>query len=211
MQRLFEALTEIAPTDANLLIEGETGVGKELVAEAVHQASTRAAMPLVAFDCAALSPRFAELELLGMKDGEGVGESAIERARGGTLMLDRVDGLPGALQRRAAEVLAAANVRVIALTSLSLESEVASGAFDAQLLRGIAACHVVVPPLRERLHDMPLLVEELLLEERALLHADELPEELWRSFGQQCWRGNVRELRNTLSRWLVMSRATTRR
>jgi DNA-binding NtrC family response regulator len=206
MQQLFDALTEIAPSKASLLVEGETGVGKDLAAEAVHRASSRADQPLVAFDCAALSLQFAEWELLGATSGDNAADSAIVRARGGTLLLDHVDGLPPELQARLAATLVSMDVRVIALTTRNLRRDVEQNAFHSELFERIASRRVVVPPLRQRLEDLPLLVEDLLREERVAFGAERLPNHLWQSFEQQRWRGNVRELRNTLCHWLLMTR-----
>jgi DNA-binding NtrC family response regulator len=206
MQQLFDALAELAPSTASLLIEGETGVGKDVAAEAVHRASSRADQPLVAFDCAALSLQFAEWELLGAMSGDNVAESAIVQARGGTLLLDHVDELPPELQARLAATLVSMDVRVIALTTRNLGSDVERSAFHCDLFQRIASRRVVVPPLRERREDLPLLVEDLLLEQRVAFGVERLPNHLWQSFEQQRWRGNVRELKNTLCHWLLMTR-----
>lgn len=207
MKRLFETLTEIAPTDANLLVEGETGVGKELVAEEVHRRSSRSTSALVAFDCAALSPAFAVRELLGSNNAEPDAESSLGRARGGTLVLDHVEGLAAELQARLHEALEHSDVRVIALTTATLSLDIHRGDFHRDLYRRIATPHLLVPPLRERLEDLPLLVEALLLEHGVRINPEDLPPQLWEHFQRQCWRGNVRELENMLSRWLVMRRA----
>jgi DNA-binding NtrC family response regulator len=210
MKRLFEALTELAPTNANLLVEGETGVGKELVAEEVHRRSSRSTAAMVAFDCAALSPAFAARELLGPNDAAPDAESSLGRARGGTLVLDHVEGLARELQVRLHEALASTDVRVIALTTTTLSLDIHRGDFHSALYRHIATPHLLVPPLRERLEDLPLLVEALLLDHGLGVRPEDLPPQLWEHFQRQCWRGNVRELNNMLSRWLVMRRAAVR-
>lgn len=210
MRRLFEALAEIALTNANLLVEGETGVGKELVVEEVHRRSARAAAPLVTFDCAALSSEFAQRELLGAAAGEPTDEGSLAQAQGGTLVLDHVEALAVELQAALHDALKFQDVRVIALTTATLVHDVERGNFHRELYQRVAAHRLEIPPLRERMEDIPLLVEALLIEDGARLSPVDVPDELWEHFRRQCWRGNVRELKNALSRWYVMKRAVPR-
>ena len=169
-------LERIAATDVTLLVEGETGTGKDLVAESVHRASARSGGPFVVFDCGAVSPTLVESELFGHERGAFTGATqahagVFEQADGGTLFLDEIGELP---QGPAAEAAARAreacrcgasgrakivafDVRIIAATNRNLNAEVQRGAFREDLYFRLAAAHVAVPPLRERMEDLPLL------------------------------------------------------
>jgi two-component system, NtrC family, nitrogen regulation response regulator GlnG len=196
-----------------VLIHGETGVGKELVAEALVQASPRAEGPLVVVDCSALAPSLIESELFGHEKGAFTGAvnqrvGAFERANGGTIFLDEVGELPlelqprllRALERREVQRLGgkgpvSVDVRVLAATHRPLEEEVNAGRFRADLFYRLSVLRVDVPPLRDRRDDIPSLVSHFLgpqttmdarTLERLVSHA---------------WPGNVRELRNAVERW----------
>ena len=172
MRELFAELWRIAQTDVSLLIEGETGTGKDLVAASVHNASPRAGGPYVIFHCRAVAPTHAELE----------------RAKGGSLFLDEIDELPLDLQLELLGVLELPHdVRLLAATSRNLAGEVQRGTFREDLYRRVASAHVQVPPLRERMEDLPLLIEHF-----AALHDDSYR-----------WPGNVRELSNAVQRVLM--------
>ncbi len=215
MRRMFSLLERVAPTDMTVLIEGETGTGKELVAEGIHQHSLRAGRPFVVFDCSAVSPTLIESELLGHKKGAFTDARAdrpgrLEEADGGTLFLDEIGELPiemqpkllRAIERREVRRLGddkvrRVDVRLVAATNRSLSVEIDRGRFREDLYHRLAEVVVHVPPLRSRLDDVPLLVRHL----EAALRAQKpglapLDEATLARFRAMSWPGNVRELRN---------------
>jgi DNA-binding NtrC family response regulator len=216
MRELFADLERIAPTDLTLLIEGETGTGKDLVAESVHHASARAAGPYVIFDCGAVVPTLMESELFGHERGAFTGATSaragvFEQAHGGTLFLDEIGELPRSLQPKLLRVLerrevrrvgsartVALDVRVIAATNRDTRADVASGAFREDLYFRLTSAHVVVPPLRERLDDLPLLVDHFLSMEGPGPGQRLVSPDLLALLRAQRWPGNVRELRNVV-------------
>jgi transcriptional regulator with GAF, ATPase, and Fis domain len=220
-RELFADLERIAPTDMTLLVEGETGTGKDLVAESVHRASSRADNPFVVFDCGAVVPALAESELFGHERGAFTGAVAsrvglFEQADGGTLFLDEIGELPRDLQPKLLRALEkrqikrvggtktiALDVRVIAATNRNLVEEVRQNRFREDLYFRIAAAHVTVPPLRDRKDDLKLLVEHFLSMERPPRSVTEIPDEVWEMLRSHRWPGNVRELRNVVQRLLV--------
>jgi len=221
MRELFADLERIAAADVTLLIEGETGTGKDIAAESVHRASARGAGPFVAFDCGAVSPTLIESELFGHERGAFTGATqahagVFEQADGGTLFLDEIGELPKELQPKLLRALdkrhikrvggtsvVAFDVRVVAATNRQLRAEIARGQFREDLYFRLAAAHVTVPALRERMEDLPLLVEHFLSLERPPRSARDLPSEVWALFRAHRWPGNVRELRNAVQRFLV--------
>jgi len=222
MRELFADLARIAVTDMALLIEGETGTGKELVAESIHRASARADEPLVVFDCSAVAPTLAESELFGHERGAFTGASAaragiFEQADGGSIFLDELGELPKDLQPKLLRVLEkgevrrlgsqrtiTVNVRLIAATNRNLAAEVALGNFREDLYFRLAGAHVYVPPLRDRMGDLPLLVEHFLSRSKPPRSGTEIPAAVWEMFMAHRWPGNVRELSNAVQRLLVM-------
>jgi transcriptional regulator with GAF, ATPase, and Fis domain len=215
MHVVFDALERFAPTDVSISLTGETGVGKELLATAVHQRSARADRPLVVFDCGAVASSLAESELLGHERGAFTGAvsshaGAFERAEGGTLFLDEVGELPLELQPRLLRALEnrrirrvggrvdrPIDVRVVAATHRDLESDVAAGRFREDLYFRLAVAVVRVPPLRQRLEDIPDIVRGLLASlGRPALRVSDATFVALRSYA---WPGNVRELRNVLA------------
>jgi DNA-binding NtrC family response regulator len=221
MRELFADLERIAATDVTLLIEGETGTGKDLVAESVHGASARNGGPFIVFDCGAVSPALAESELFGHERGAFTGaththEGVFEQAEGGTLFLDEIGELPKELQPKLLRVLEKRQVRrvggtkvipfdarVLAATNRHLRAEVARGDFREDLYFRLAAATVAVPALRERMEDLPLLVEHFLALERPPRSIRDIPKDVWELFRSYRWPGNVRELRNAVQRLLV--------
>jgi transcriptional regulator with PAS, ATPase and Fis domain len=221
MRELFADLQRIAATNVGLLIEGETGTGKELVAESVHAASSRADGPFVVFDCGAVAPNLAESELFGHERGSFTGAVAaragvFEQAHGGTIFLDELGELPKDLQPKLLRVLEKrevrrlggtktlpVDVRVIAATNRNLAAEVQRGAFREDLYFRIAATHVRVPPLRDRIGDLPMLVEHLLSLQTPPRTLEHVPPQVWEMFNAHRWPGNVRELHNAVQRLLV--------
>ncbi|HEY4177888.1 MAG TPA: sigma 54-interacting transcriptional regulator [Kofleriaceae bacterium] len=215
MRRVFSMLERIAATDATLLIEAETGTGKDLAAEAVHEASARANAPFVVFDCSAISASLVESELFGHVKGAFTGANAdragaFEAADGGTLFLDEIGELPLDLQPKLLRVLQnrevrrvganerrAVDVRVIAATNRSLAQEVERGRFREDLYYRLAVVRVSMPPLRQRPDDIPLLV-------RHFAKTHELPAHVIDEMRARAWPGNVRELRNAVERALSL-------
>jgi DNA-binding NtrC family response regulator len=216
-RQLFALLERIAPTESTVLIGGETGTGKDLLAEALHDASSRRDGPFVVFDCGACAPELVESELFGHERGAFSGadrmrEGAFETADGGTIFLDEIGELPLALQpkllralesgevrRLGASKMTRVDVRVIAATHRDLKREVNRGAFREDLFYRLHVISVRIPPLRDRMEDVPLLARSLWRE----LTGDpgaEPSEELIASLLQRRWPGNVRELRNRLER-----------
>jgi DNA-binding NtrC family response regulator len=224
MRRVFSVLERVALTDSTVLIEGETGTGKELAASGLHEASPRAQGPLVVFDCSAAAPALIESALFGHMRGAftgAVGErpGVFEEAHGGTLFLDEVGELPMELQPKLLRVLEArevrrlgargpqrVDVRVIAATNRSLAREVDRGRFREDLYYRLAVISVRLPPLRERPEDIPPLVRHFERELSARFQPPPapLPDSVVESFGAQAWPGNVRELRNAVDRALAL-------
>jgi len=218
MRRLFEVIDRLARADTTVLILGETGTGKELVADALHQCSPRHAAPLVVLDCSAIPERLVEAQLFGYEVGAFTGAvratpGVFEAAHQGTLFLDEVGELPLEIQAkllRAVETRTvrrlggtrtlAADVRVLAATNRDLAAEVNRGTFRSDLYYRLAVARVDVPPLRDRREDVPLLVEHFVqqLAERAAA-VRLLPDFLDRAL-RHAWPGNVRELRNAIER-----------
>jgi DNA-binding NtrC family response regulator len=221
MRQLFAELERLAPTQLSILIEGETGAGKDVVAESIHRASTRAEGPYVVFDCSAVAPTLIESELFGHERGAftgavGARAGVFEEADGGTLFLDEIGELPKdlqpkllrALEKREVKRLGArgavpVDVRVLAATNRNLLAEVQRGSFRQDLYYRIAAAQLLVPPLRERLEDIPMLVEHFLKLEAPEMSLRNIPSQVWEMFSTHRWPGNVRELRNAVQRLLV--------
>jgi len=227
MRAVFAILERVAPSDATLLIEGETGTGKEEVASSVHSHSKRADGPFVTLDCGAIPPNLLESELFGHEKGAFTGaiasrEGVFEAAHGGTLFLDELGELPLTMQpallrvlergevRRVGETISRPiDVRVVAATNRDLRKEVTAGRFREDLYYRLAVFHLRLPPLRERPEDIIGLTQVLLrrmgLSEpdiESLLDAD-----LRGQLQNGRWPGNVRELRNYLSRCVVLGEA----
>jgi two-component system nitrogen regulation response regulator GlnG len=216
MREAFTLLERLAPGDADVLIQGETGTGKELCAEAIHAASRRAKGPFVIVDLAGITPTLIESELFGHVKGAFTGAhtdraGAFERANGGTVFLDEVGELPPEIQPRLLRVLErrqvkrvgandyrTVDVRVLAATHVDLEGAVKAGKFREDLFHRLAVLRVTLPPLRERPEDIPLLVDTVL--ERMGRPPSALSEQTRALLAQYPWPGNVRELRNVVER-----------
>jgi len=222
MRQLFGVLECVAPNDTTVLIEGETGSGKELVAEAIHSESARADRPLVTFDCGAVSAQLIESELFGHVRGaftgaQGDRRGVFEEAHGGTLFLDEIGELPLELQPKLLRALESRtvrrvgdnfkprdiDVRLIAATNRNLSEQVNSGDFREDLYYRLAVVHVRVPPLRERREDIPLLVRHFV----SSLGGDPnlLGGKVLEALMHRPWPGNVRELRNVVERAIVLA------
>ncbi len=218
MRELFARLARVAPTDSTVLLHGETGTGKELVAEALHAASPRAQQPFVIVDCGALPENLLESELFGHAKGAFTGATAaragaIETADGGTVFLDEVGELPLAMQPKLLRALEAravrrlgesayrkVNVRFVSATHRDLRAMVNQGAFREDLYFRLAVLPITIPPLRQRTEDIALLVQHFLPPGAA----GALPPELVRELSSRPWLGNVRELRNFVERAVAL-------
>ena len=215
MNEVFSLLRRLAPSPVTLTFNGETGTGKDVFAHAVHDASPRARGPFVVFDCGSVPPNLVESELFGHERGAFTGAhaehaGAFERAQGGTLFLDEIGELPLDLQPRLLRALEnrsvrrvggsrerRVDVRIIAATNRDMAALVESKMFRQDLYFRLAAAVVHLPPLRERLEDLPLLVGQLLEDlGRADVRLAPRTLEVLLAHG---WPGNVRELKNALA------------
>ena len=222
MRRIFTVLERIARSPASILLVGETGTGKDVLARSIHQKSARADGPFEVVDCGAIAGSLIESELFGHERGSFTGavssrEGAFERAAGGTLFLDEMGELPLELQPKLLRVLDArefrrvggsktlsANVRIVAATTRDLAREVQQGTFREDLFFRLAVVTLDVPPLRARREEIPALVDVLL--EAAGAGPDRRPSAATLStLMSYDWPGNVRELRNVVERTLHFS------
>jgi two-component system nitrogen regulation response regulator GlnG len=220
MRKLFALLSRVAPTDATVLLEGETGTGKEAIALALHEASHRAAGPFVVVDCASIPRELIASELFGHAKGSYTGavsdkRGLIEAATGGTLFLDEIGELPHDLQpqllralekrevRRVGETRPiAVDIRVLAATHRDLRAMVRAGGFREDLYYRLAVVRCEVPPLRARPTDLPKLARHFA--ESFGRSAWELSPALLAELARHDWPGNVRELRNVIERALSL-------
>ncbi|MGE0550930.1 MAG: sigma 54-interacting transcriptional regulator [Kofleriaceae bacterium] len=213
MRAVAATLATLAPSDATILIEGETGSGKEVAAQAVHEASARANGPFVVFDCGMVTPSLAAAELFGHERGAytGANESRpglLEQTSGGTLFLDEVGELPldqqplllRLLETRSGRRVGGTtdlkyDVRIIAATNRNLSEEVKQGRFRQDLYYRLAVVRVRIPPLRERPEDLEILAQLFAHET-----GKQMTPELLAMFALHQWPGNIRELRNIVQR-----------
>ena len=225
MHQLFEIIRQAAPTQATVLLQGESGTGKELVAHAVHKLSLRSKGPFVAIHCAALSPTLLESELFGHEKGAFTGAVAqrqgrFEMADGGTLFLDEISEIDASVQVKLLRVLEErkfervggretidVDIRLIAATNKDLKSLVAEGKFREDLFFRLAVVDIIVPPLRERSDDVPLLCSHFLKRFSDDNNKDvtSITPEAMNMLSSYKWPGNVRELRNTIEKMVVMA------
>jgi len=224
MRSVFGALERIGPTRLSVVLRGETGTGKELAARGLHAVSARARGPFVVFDCAAVTEHLVAAELFGHERGAFTGADraragAFELADGGTLFLDEMGDLPLTLQpqllrvlerreikRLGAEQPLDVDVRVVCATHHNLEQLVAKGGFRDDLYFRLAEVEVKLPPLREHLEDVPLLVERILAEEaRHGSKVQRLSAAAMELLQSRTWPGNVRELRNVVRRAVALA------
>ncbi len=224
MLHVLDLLGKAAPADIPLMLIGETGVGKEILARCIHLHSRRAGKPFVTVHCASLSPALVEVELFGPERSAFAGttgqrQGALERARGGTVFLDNVGDLPPSVQLRLLRVLREerfqrsgevelfpADVRFISATEHDLESGAHEGRLEPDLLARLSAFPIEIPPLRDRPADIDVLAEQFLASAAAKfgkpgLHLSEAARLLLRS---HAWPGNVRELENAIERAAIL-------
>jgi len=225
MREVYGILERIAPTDVTVLIEGETGTGKELAARAIHQSSRRASGPFIVFDCGAVASNLIESELFGHEKGAFTDavksrQGAFELADGGTIFLDEIGELSLDLQpkllraldqretkRIGADKPVPFNVRLISATNRDLETEVTAGRFREDLYYRLSVVRVSMPPLRMRKDDIETLVGNLLtgISSEIGKKMTGLSGEAAAALAAYAWPGNVRELRNVISRAAAMS------
>ncbi len=224
MQRLRELIATAGPTNSRVLIGGENGTGKELVARAIHLHSPRADHPFVAVNCAAIPETLIESELFGHEKGSFTGAISMKRgqfeqANGGTLFLDEIGDMSLSTQAKVLRALQEqqftrvggtklmkVDVRVLAASNKDLEKEIGKGQFREDLYYRLNVVPIVVPPLRERREDIPALVQHFMrlhAEEQGLRMKDVSPEAMG-VFQQYDWPGNIRELRNLIERLMIM-------
>jgi two-component system nitrogen regulation response regulator GlnG len=225
MQQVFKLVGRVSHTDAPVMITGESGSGKELVARALHHYSPRSAKSFLAINCAAIPEQLLESELFGHEKGAFTGAATqrvgrFEQAHGGTLFLDEIGDMPLPLQSKILRVLQdgqfsrvggnetlKADVRIIAATNKHLEQEVTARRFREDLFYRLNVVRIHLPPLRERIEDVRLLAEyfvQKVAEEKHLPRL-QLSEEAARVLENYAWPGNVRELENTIQRACLMA------
>jgi two-component system nitrogen regulation response regulator NtrX len=227
MQRVMAQVDRVAPTESRVCILGETGTGKELVARAVHERSGRRERPFVTVNCAAVPTELIESELFGHEKGAFTGAASrhlgkFEQAHGGTLFLDEVGDMPAAMQSKLLRLLqegelervggerpVTVNTRVIVATHRDLDSLVQKGVFREDLYHRIFVFPIIMPPLRERPEDIPVLAEHfgrLVAEQNGWKSRSFEPEAI-EELVRYGWPGNVRELRNIVERLLLLTDA----
>ena len=224
MRRLLEAVNRVGPKDITVLVRGETGTGKELIASLLHAESRRAKGPLVRFNCAAIPGELAEAELFGHSRGAFTGALQSRRgffaeADGGTLVLDEVGELSAPVQAKLLRVLQEGeiqpvgagrvekvDVRVVACTNRDLEAETRAHRFREDLYYRLAVVELVVPPLQEHREDIPALAAEFARRyaERFGMASVRLAPDLIQALQRAEWPGNVRQLENTIARMVAL-------
>lgn len=223
MMRVTQLVKQVAPTDSTVLIHGETGVGKELVARTIHHLSRRCSEPFVVVDCGALVETLFESEMFGHTKGSFTGaidttQGKFELANGGTIFLDEIANITISMQSRLLRVIQEreiskvgsldrirVDVRIISATNRNLAKEIEEGRFREDLFYRLNVVPIHLPPLRERRADIPMLVSYFLsqLSKSRQQEAPRISGEAMRFLGQRDWPGNVRELRNAIERAMV--------
>jgi DNA-binding NtrC family response regulator len=226
MKEVFDVIEQAAPTRATILLLGESGTGKELVAKAIHQLSPRAASPMVTVHCAALAPTLLESELFGHEKGAFTGAherriGRFEQAQGGTLFLDEIGEIDQSVQVKLLRFLGertfervgsnktlTADVRLITATNKNLEEQVKAAKFREDLFFRLAVVQLVLPPLRERAGDIPLLLAKFLKEFAAEnnKNVNDFTPDALEALMNYSWPGNVRELRTAIESAVVLAR-----
>ena len=222
---VLSRVQQVAETDATVLVQGETGVGKELISRTIHEASPRAKMPLVKVNCAALPANLVESELFGHVSGAFTGADQLRKGRfeladGGTILLDEISELSLETQAKLLRVLQESqfervggsetltvDVRFIAITNRILKDEIAAGRFRADLFYRLNVYPITVPPLRNRKDDIPLLIQYFVprIASRMGKTVDKIPPYVMDQLTSYEWPGNVRELKNVLERAIITS------
>lgn len=225
LQKTLKAIEQVAPTDSTVLITGETGTGKELVAQAIHRLSPRKDKPLITVNCAALPPTLIESELFGHEKGAFTNAAArkigrFELANGGTIFLDEIGELPVDLQAKFLRVLEAQelervggtqpvklNVRVLAATNANIEQAAKQGLFRSDLFYRLNVFPIRIPPLRDRRDDIPMLARHFVKKysERHRKTVTRIGSNTLKALGAYDWPGNVRELEHMIERAVIVS------
>ncbi|MGI8965764.1 MAG: sigma-54 interaction domain-containing protein, partial [Limisphaerales bacterium] len=228
MREIFETVQQVAPSRATILILGESGTGKELIAKAIHQLSPRARQPLVTVHCAALSSTLLESELFGHEKGAFTGAhekrlGRFEQAQAGTLFLDEIGEIDPTLQIKLLRFLGertfervgsnktlSADVRLIAATNRNLAALIKAGKFREDLFFRLSVVEITLPPLRERLTDVPLLAQSFLREfaQENGKNINDFTAEALEALMNYSWPGNVRELRTAIEHGVVLCRGS---
>jgi len=229
MKQVLAMVEQVAPTDSTVLITGETGTGKEVIAREIHNLSNRKARPLVTVNCASLPPTLIESELFGREKGAFTGAMSrmvgrFELAHGSTLFLDEIGDLPLELQTKLLRVLEEGrferlgstkpiqvDVRVIAASNRDLNQEIHAGKFRKDLYYRLSVFPITIPPLRERTDDIPLLVWAFIrqFEKRMGKHMESVPKRSMEALQGYPWPGNARELRNVIEHAMIVSPGKT--
>jgi len=226
LESVLDQVEQVAPTDSTVLIEGETGTGKELIAHAIHNASQRCGRAFIKLNCAAIPLDLLESELFGHEKGAFTGAIAqkigrFEMADQGTLFLDEVGDIPSVLQPKLLRVLQEqeferlgsgrthkVDVRLVAATNRNLMKMVARGQFRSDLYYRLNVFPIVLPALRERREDIPALVTHFvkMFNRRMGKQVESIPPETMAAFQWYSWPGNIRELQNLVERSVILSR-----
>jgi len=223
-----ETIEKVAPTDARVLITGPNGTGKELVAHWIHEKSNRANAPFIAVNCAAIPSELIESELFGHEKGAFTSamkqrQGKFEQAHGGTLFLDEVGDMSLSAQAKVLRALQehkisrvggdkdiSVDVRVLAATNKDLKAEIKGGDFREDLYHRLSVIVIQVPPLKDRMEDIPLLVDKFLTDIAAEYGTSkkEIDESALKKLQQNPWTGNIRELRNVVERLVILGSKT---
>jgi two-component system, NtrC family, response regulator len=225
MLQIYDLIDKVAQSKASVLITGASGTGKELIAKAIHYEGLRRGRPFISVNCGALTETLLESELFGHEKGAFTGAVALKKGRfeladGGTLFLDEVGDMPPSLQVKLLRVLQEmefervggtktlkVDVRVLSASNRNLKEDVSSGLFREDLYYRLNVIHIDVPPLRERLEDIRLLVNHFIEKYRKDEGKDkiELSPEVWQTLYAHSWPGNIRELENVIERAVVLN------
>lgn len=225
LESVLEKVEQVAPTDSSVLVQGETGTGKELIARAIHNISSRCGRPFVKLNCAAIPFDLLESELFGHEKGAFTGAIAqkigrFEMADKGTLFLDEIGDIPLGLQPKLLRVLQEqeferlggtrthqVDVRLVAATNRDLVNMVNQGKFRSDLYYRLNVFPIVLPPLRERREDIPALVQHFveLYGHRMRKQIEDIPAETMSALSSHLWPGNIRELQNFVERSIILS------
>jgi len=228
LKRMMRQVQVVAPTDSTVLILGETGTGKEIIARALHRLSPRKHLPFVSLNCAAIPTGLLESELFGYERGAFTGALSqklgrFELANGGTLFLDEVGDIPldlqpkllRALQEKAFERLGSTktipiDIRLVAATNRNLAHMMGDGRFRRDLYYRLMVFPIVTPPLRDHAEDIPALVQHFVRKSAAKMNRqiDTIPPETMKALVRWPWPGNVRELENFIERSVILSRGS---
>lgn len=225
MQRIFQLIERVADTNATLLLEGESGTGKSMIAKMIHQLSERSHAPFIAVNCAAIPEQLLESELFGYEKGAFTGAVAarlgkFEAANGGTIFLDEIGEISAPLQakllqvtqeksfmRLGSSILKQVDVRIISATNRDLKKMVEKGTFREDLYYRLNIVDIYIPAVRERKEDIPLLIERFMERHRQKNKIDyRLSKELLHRLMEYAWPGNVREVENAVERAIVLCR-----